>query len=193
MSAFDQFSLFEDRPVLPPGFKYQSELISLDEERQLVREIQPLPFKEFEFHGFTGRRRVVSFGWRYDFNERELERADDVPPFLLPLRSRAAAFAGLGADSFQHVLVTEYSPGAAIGWHRDKAVFDEVVGVSLLASCKFRFRRRRGAAWERADIIAEPRSAYLLSGPARTEWEHSIPPVEQLRYSITFRNFRPKT
>src|SRR5688572_29098893 len=100
MSAFDQFSLFEDRPVLPPGFKYQSELISLDEERQLVREIQPLPFKEFEFHGFTGRRRVVSFGWRYDFNERELERADDVPPFLLPLRSRAAAFAGLGADSF---------------------------------------------------------------------------------------------
>jgi alkylated DNA repair dioxygenase AlkB len=91
------------------------------------------------------------------------------------------------------VLVTEYSPGAAIGWHRDKAVFAEVVGVSLMAPCRFRFRRQQRVKWERAEIIAEPRSAYLLAGPSRTEWEHSIPPMDRLRYSITYRNFVERT
>src|SRR5215213_7797924 len=132
---------------LPEGFKYQRDLISVDEERQLVREIETLPFQEFEFQGFVGKRRVVSFGWRYDFNDRALQRADDIPPFLLPLRQRAATFAGLGPASLQHVLVTEYSPGAAIGWHRDKAVFDEVVGISLLSPCRFRFRRKQDGNW----------------------------------------------
>ena len=91
---------------LPEGFKYQPELISIDEEQALVREIEKLPLKEFEFHGFTGKRRVVSFGWRYDFNDRQLQKADDMPPFLLPLRAKASAFAGLGATDLQHVLVT---------------------------------------------------------------------------------------
>lgn len=180
-------------PPLPEGFRYRLDLITPDEERELLRRVETLPFKEFEFQGFTGKRRVVSFGWRYDFNDRELQKADDIPPFLLPLRVRAAKFAGLGPDSLQHVLVTEYAKGAAIGWHRDKAVFDEVVGISLLAPCRFRFRRELpDGKWERAAIVAEPRSAYLLAGPARTQWEHSIPAVEQLRYSITFRNFRER-
>ena len=175
---------------MPPGFKYQANLLSPDDERELVRQIESLPFKEFEFQGFLGKRRVVSFGWRYDFNDRALQRADDIPPFLLPLRQRAAAFAGLASTGLQHVLVTEYSPGAAIGWHKDKAVFAEVVGISLVSPCRFRFRRKHGDKWERADFIAEPRSAYLLAGPARTEWEHSIPAVDQLRYSVTCRNFK---
>jgi alkylated DNA repair dioxygenase AlkB len=177
---------------LPEGFKYRRELISGAEEEQLVQQVGILPFKEFEFHGFLGKRRVVSFGWRYDFSERELQKANDIPQFLLPLRARAAEFAGLGPLDLQHVLVTEYAAGAAIGWHRDKAVFAEVVGFSLLAPCRFRLRRKRGDKWERAAITAEPRSAYLLAGPARMEWEHSIPPVEQLRYSITFRNLRER-
>jgi alkylated DNA repair dioxygenase AlkB len=191
MMESDQRNLFESAPLLPEGFRYQADLIASDEERQLIPQIETLPFKDFEFHGFTGKRRVVSFGWRYDFNDRELQKADDIPAFLLPLRQRAAAFAGLGPTDLQHVLVTEYSPGAAIGWHRDKPVFDEVVGISLLSACRFRFRRQAGAGgkWERASVIAEPRSAYLLAGPARTQWEHSIPAVEQLRYSITFRKF----
>ena len=177
---------------LPKGFKYQRDVISPAEEERLFRHVESLPFKEFEFHGFLGKRRVVSFGWRYDFNDRALQKADDIPPFLLPLRARAAEFAGLGPGDLQHVLVTEYAPGAAIGWHRDKAVFTEVVGFSLRAPCRFRLRRKQGDRWERAAITAEPRSAYLLSGPARTEWEHSIPAVERLRYSITFRNVRER-
>jgi len=193
MSDSEQLPLFQPArhaPDLPEGFRYQPDLISVDEHRDLVAQIAALAFKEFEFHGYLGRRRVVSFGWRYDFNERELQKANDIPPFLLPIRSRAAQFAGLGPQSLQHVLGTEYQPGAGIGWHRDKAVFDEVVGISLLAPCRFRFRRKLSDAWERRAITAEPRSAYLLAGESRTEWEHSIPPVDQLRYSITFRNFR---
>jgi alkylated DNA repair dioxygenase AlkB len=192
MSQPDQPGLFERGELLPQGFRYESELISVDDEQQLVRQIETLPFKDFEFHGFVGKRRVVSFGWRYDFNDRELQQADDIPPFLLPLRQRAAVFAGLGPASLQHVLVTEYGPGAAIGWHRDKAIFDKVVGISLISSCRFRFRRKHAGKWQRADAVLEPRSAYLLAGPARTEWEHSIPPIEHLRYSITFRNFIAK-
>jgi alkylated DNA repair dioxygenase AlkB len=149
-----------------------------------------LPFRDFEFQGYVGKRRVVSFGWQYDFNTRELRRTEDMPSFLLLLRERAAAFAGVPASELQHVLITEYGPGAAIGWHKDKAVFGEVVGISLLSSCTFRLRRKAGATWERASLVAEPGSAYLLRGASRTEWEHSIPAVESLRYSITFRNLR---
>src|SRR3954471_15643805 len=128
----DEPTLFDTHPSPPPlpeGFNYQSDLITPEEERQLVTHLETLPFQKFDFHGFLGKRRVVSFGWRYDFTDRELQKVEDIPPFLLPLRQKAAAFAGLPATAFQHVLVTEYSPGAGIGWHKDKAVFAEVVGV----------------------------------------------------------------
>jgi alkylated DNA repair dioxygenase AlkB len=185
-----QLSLFAGAKPLPEGFKYQSDLLSASDEQTLLERVRELPFREFEFQGFVGKRRVVSFGWRYDFNDRTLRKADDMPEFLLPLRGVAARFAGLGAEELQHVLVTEYGPGAAIGWHKDKAVFGDVIGVSLLSPCVFRLRRKSATSWERVSLTAEPRSAYLLRGPARTEWEHSIPAVDALRYSITFRNVR---
>ena len=183
-----QLSLFEPSPALPAGFRYRAALISADQERDLLERLADLAFAAFEFQGHTGKRRVVSFGWEYDFNTGELRRAEDIPSFLLPLRDSAAAFAGLDPSGLQHALVTEYAPGAAIGWH--KAVFGDVVGVSLLSPCVFRLRRKAGAAWKRASLALEPRSAYLLRGPARTEWEHSIPETESLRYSITFRMLR---
>ncbi len=182
-----QPSLFGAGPALPAGFKYQADLVSPAEERELLGQLAGLPFREFEFHGYVGKRRVVSFGWQYDFNEEQVHRVEDIPSFLLPAREKAASFAGLEPDELPHVLLTEYAAGAAIGWHKDKGVFGDVVGISLLSSCVFRLRLKKGAAWERASVVAEPRSAYLLRGPARTEWEHSIPAVESLRYSITFR------
>jgi alkylated DNA repair dioxygenase AlkB len=182
--------MFQTSPMLPEGFKYQPEVISADEERDVVQRVRELPLKEFVFQGFLAKRRTISFGWHYDFNERALQKADDIPGFLLKLRERAAGFAGMEPDRFQQVLVIEYEPGASIGWHRDKNVFGEVIGVSLLSPCRFRLRRKAGTSWERVSLTAEPRSAYLLSGPSRTEWEHSIPGVDALRYSVTFRNLR---
>ena len=134
----------------------------------------------------TDPLRVVSFGWKYDFSSQRLQKADAIPDYLLSSRALAALFANLEPDAFQQVLVTEYADGAGIGWHRDKAVFG-VVGISLLAPCTLRFRRKVDGSWERANLRAEPRSAYHLSGPARTEWEHSISRVDTRRYSITFR------
>lgn len=185
-----QASLFDTAPPGPEGFRYRDELISADEEARLVERFAALPFKAFEFRGYEGLRRTVSYGWRYDFNAARLTRSKDVPGFLAPLREKAAAFAGLAPVDFAHALVTEYAPGAPIGWHRDRPQFGQVVGVSFLSPCLFRFRRKAGDRWERISTPLEPRSAYLLSGPARDAWEHSITAAERLRYSVTFRTLR---
>lgn len=174
-------------PGLPAGFRYQPELIDADEAAALAAEIARLPFKPFEFHGFLGNRRTVSFGLRYDFGREAVEAAETPPAFLWPLRAKAAQFAGVPQAALAHVLVTEYAPGAGIGWHRDKPQFGVVVGVSLLAPCTFRLRRREGERWRRAALTLAPRSAYVLDGEARHGWQHSIPPMAALRYSVTFR------
>jgi DNA oxidative demethylase len=181
-----QLSFLDDSG--PEGLVYRQDFITRAEERELAARIAELPLKPFEFHGFEGNRRVASFGWRYVFDGSGLQQAEEIPDFLLPLRARAAGLAGIEAGAFQHVLLTEYAPGAGIGWHRDRSVFDEVVGISLLAPARLRFRRKKAGNWERATLLAEPRSAYLLTGQARSEWEHSIPPLDALRYSITFRS-----
>jgi alkylated DNA repair dioxygenase AlkB len=133
---------------------------------------------------------VVWFGRRYDFNGPGLTEAGAMPAWLLPLRERAAAFAVLPPEAFAHVLINEYREGAPIGWHRDRPAFDKVVGVSLQSPTVMRFRRRSGERWERINAPLAPRSAYLLDGPARREWEHSLPEARAHRYSITFRNLR---
>jgi alkylated DNA repair dioxygenase AlkB len=188
-----QLKLIEQPATTPEGFVYRPDLISPEEEIGLLRHLRDLPFKEFEFQGYRGKRRVVSFGFHYDFAKSKLQPAAEMPGFLLPLRDKAARFAGLAPEELPHVLITEYSVGAPIGWHRDRAVFDDVIGISLLSPCRFRFRRKAGEKWHRAAVTLEPRSAYLLRGPARTEWEHSIPEAESLRYSITFRSLKKKS
>ena len=180
-----QASLFDDTPG---GFAVRADFISEAEERALIAHCEALPFQPFAFHGWFGKRETVSFGWRYDFNDARVHAAPPIPEFLLPLRERAADFAGLVAADFEQALVIRYDAGAGIGWHRDRPVFDRVVGISLLAPCVLRFRRREGRAFRRFVVDALPRSAYLLSDEIRHEWEHSIAPMETRRFSITFRN-----
>ena len=175
----------------PEGLRYAPDFLSEAEEAALAGRIDGLPFKPFEFHGFLGKRETVSFGWSYRFDGSGLARAAPIPGWLLPARDRAAAFAGLAPDALEHALLIRYGVGAGLGWHRDRPVFGEVIGISLLSPTPLRFRRRAGAKWQRFTLPAEPRSIYLLSGPARSEWEHSLTPVEALRYSITFRTLDP--
>jgi 2OG-Fe(II) oxygenase superfamily len=155
--------LFGFSSGLPEGFRYQPDLLAVPEAELLAPDLAGLPFKPFDFHGYQANRQVVAYGFRYDYGRREV------------------------VEAFQQVLINEYRAGAGIGWHRDKPEFDEVVGVSLLAACTFRFRRKSGEGWDRISLTVEPRSAYLLSGPSRTDWEHSIPPLDRHRYSITYR------
>jgi alkylated DNA repair dioxygenase AlkB len=171
------------------GFVYRDGVVPPEEARALLDWLGGLTFRPFEFRGYLGRRRVVSFGGRYDFTAEALREGEPIPDFLLPARARAAAFAGVPAESLRQVLINEYAPGAGVGWHRDKGMFGDVIGISLGSACMLRLRRARGDGWERAGQEVRPGSAYLLRGPARWEWEHSVPPVRRLRYSVTFRNF----
>jgi len=166
-------------------------VITPGDERRLLSRIADLPFKEFQFHGFEGKRRVVSFGWRYNFSEQRALPSDPIPDFLLETHRTVQAASGFALPDLAQVLVTEYAPGAPIGWHKDRPFFDKVVGLSLASACNFRLRKPLDKGkWQRVALRLEPRSAYLLRGAARREWEHSIPPVESLRYSVTFRNLR---
>ena len=177
-------------PASPEGLVYRPGFVSAEEETALIAHLAELPFAPFQFHGFEGNRRTISFGMEYRFDGRGLREAEPWPDWLLPVRDRAAALAGVDPQAFVHALLIEYAPGAGIGWHRDRPVFGDVVGVSLGAEAPLRFRLKEGAKWRRFSLPAEPRSAYLLRGPARTEWEHSIAPVSALRYSITLRTLR---
>ena len=153
MALSEQLDLLEPTSDLPEGFVYQPELISRAEEAALIEHIDPLPFREFEFHGYLGKRRTVSFGLHYDFGDMKVRETEPIPPFLLPLRDRAANFADIDPDAVRHALVTEYAPGAPIGWHRDRPVFGDVIGVSLASACRFRFRRKRGSLWQRGGTM----------------------------------------
>jgi len=186
-----QPGLFETASELPSGVSYLPRVVSDEESRALIPRFETLPFKPFAFHGYFASRRIVSFGWRYDYAERALRESDPVPEFLQPLRAKAAALASLVPEGLEQVLVTEYAPGAGIGWHRDKPMFENVIALSFLSPCLLRFRVKQGTGWKRSSFSIDPGSAYLLGGPARREWEHSIPPGTSLRYSVTFRDFTP--
>jgi alkylated DNA repair dioxygenase AlkB len=174
----------------PEGFRYRDDVLTSGEERAYTEQFAALEFKPFEFRGYLGKRRVVAFGWRYDYAGRVVRQSQPLPEFLLPLRERAADFAGVPVEHLQQALVTEYEPGAPIGWHRDKPEFGDVIAFSFLSPARLRLRRSRDTGWERWAIDVQPRSAYLLRGLVRHDWEHSIPPVEALRYSVTFRTLR---
>ena len=180
-----QTDLFAE-PLLA-GLDYREDLITAAEQAELLDRLRALDLAPFRFHGWTGNRKTQSFGWRYDFDDASFTAAEPLPDWLLPLRAKAAALAGAEPDDFVHVLLARYDPGAGIGWHRDRSVFDRVVGVSLNTAAKLRFRRRRPGGFDRFALDVAPLSAYLLSGEARHEWEHSIAPGDQLRFSITLR------
>lgn len=184
-------SLLFDAPLIP-GLRYEEAVIGRDEEQQLLGYLLPLDLAPFRFHGFLGNRRTQSFGWRYDFEDASFTRTEPFPEWLEPYRSKAAKFAGVQPDHFVHALIARYDPGAGIGWHRDRDVFENVVGISLNSPATLRCRQRTDAGFRRANVELAPRSAYLLSGEIRWDWEHSITAGDALRFSITLRTLSDK-
>ena len=171
----------------PDGFDYWPDVLPAAEQFELAALLHGMDFKPYEHMGYQGFRRIVAFGQRFDMERNRMEVADPLPDFLQLLRARLAERVGLNPDDFVQALINEYAPGAGIGWHRDRPVYGEILGVSLLTPCVMRLRQKDGAGWRRSAARLEPGSAYRLSGNARREWEHSIAPMTALRYSITFR------
>jgi DNA oxidative demethylase len=178
---------------MPEGFVYMPDFISSAEEAALLGEISTMEFSEIRMRGVVAKRRTIHLGWLYGYESWRIEPGPPMPEFLLPLRARCAEAAGLEADALAEALISEYPPGAAIGWHRDAPMFGIVAAVSLLGSCRMRFRTGEGRDAAKAEIRLEPRSFYLLSGEARTKWQHHIPATKELRYSITFRTVKKST
>ncbi len=182
--------LFAVAPDPIPGFLYRPDFLSPTEEQDLLAGIAPLALGEFRMRGVAARRRVLHFGWSYGYERVSIEQGPPMPDFLLPVRSRLAELAGVASNDLAEALITEYTPGAGIGWHRDAPMFGLVAAVSLAGPCRMRFRRGARRNWEYRDQDLEPRSAYVISGEARSRWQHSIPPAKALRYSVTFRTLR---
>src|SRR3954468_7853873 len=171
---------------LPEGFRYSEEFITVAEHDDLLSRFATLEFRVFNFQGYVAKRRIIEYGFEYDFSSRKAASAPAIPEFLSPLKQRAADWAGIISDKIIEAVITEYSPGAPIGWHRDVPQFEDIVGLSLGSSCRMRFKPYKGEG-KMASLILEPRSAYLMRGASRWEFQHSIPAVERLRYSVTFR------
>ncbi len=176
----------------PEGIVYRPELLTVEEESGLLRELESLRFDPIVLHGQAAKRSGRHYGLDYDYESRTPKPGETVPDWLLPVRARAAGLGGHDPEELVEILVQRYPPGATIGWHRDAPAFGTVIGVSLGGSSRLRFqrgKRERRRVWE---VLLEPRSGYVLTGEARRSWEHSIPPTKELRYSITFRTLRSR-
>jgi alkylated DNA repair dioxygenase AlkB len=189
-----QASLFDtEEAAFPPGMRFEPGWLAADEEADLIGAIRALDLHQAQYKQYTARRRVASFGGQFDYDHNRLLPAPPVPAAFEPLRERVARWLGVAPALFSQMLVAEYAPGTPLGWHRDVPDFESIVGVSLLGEGEMRFRPHPPPAGRAADVrslVLPPRSAYVLEGPARWQWQHSIVPTKVLRYSISLRTAR---
>jgi alkylated DNA repair dioxygenase AlkB len=191
-----QRELFAAGPSLPEGFIYQEGFLTVVQEAALLQTISGLSLEGASYKQWTAKRRIVSYGGRYDFGHNRLQPAEPIPDFLDPLRRQVSEWTAIPASHFTHGMISEYRPGTQLGWHRDVPDFESVVGVSLGGPARMRFRpyppaTGRGRALSSLEL--QPRSAYSMNGAARWQWQHAISPTKALRYSITFRTLARKT
>ena len=176
--------------TLPPGLIFSPDFLTAGEEADLLAFVRTLDFRTFQMQGVTAKRRIRQFGWHYAFESYQLKATDPIPGEFREIRARSAALMGIHAEAWAEALVTEYTPGAGIGWHRDAPAFGLVAGISLAGKCRMRFQTGDGPDRATSAIELLPRSIYVLAGDARTKWQHKIPPAREQRYSITFRTLR---
>lgn len=186
----NQPSLFG--PSAAPGLEQFNSFITRAEELTLIDHINTSDLAPFSFHGWLGKRKTSSFGWRYDFDQGTFGPIRPLPAWIFPFRDRAAACVGIASEAFVQALLIRYDPGAGVGWHRDRLVYEHIFGVSLGAPASMRLRRRTGSRFERMEFPLTPRAAYHLSGEIRHDWEHQVLPMDQTRWSVTFRTLSEK-
>jgi alkylated DNA repair dioxygenase AlkB len=185
--------LFPDTLPMPSGFRYVADFLTKDDEVELLKHIRQISLTPMIFQGFEAKRKTESFGYDYSFNDGSLSKGKDIPPFFDPLVRRVAGFLKIPIADIAELLLTEYPPGAVINWHRDAPPFKIIIGISLLEDCLFKFRPHDKLQQNRKSIISLPvarRSLYIIDGPARSMWQHSIAPVKNTRYSITLRTLK---
>lgn len=186
-------TLFEVEPIFPAGFEYLDDFISAEEEQRLLQTLTGIEFHPFVFQGYTANRKVVSYGYDYSFTNRNLSKGNEIPSEIDFLIEKVAQHLMLKKDDFAELLVTEYPAGSVINWHRDAPPFDIIAGISLLSDCIFKLRPQEKLRQTRGNIISttvKRRSLYVMQGESRSEWQHSIAPVQNTRYSITLRTLR---
>jgi alkylated DNA repair dioxygenase AlkB len=183
-----QSDLFDRSRSYLAGLTQAEAIVTRSEEQALIASIDGVELSPFRFHGWLGKRLTAAYGWRYDFDGASFGPTDPIPDWLLPLREKTAHFTRLKPNDLVQAMLIRYDRGAGIGWHRDRPLFEHVVGISLGAPATMRFRRRRLGGFDRASALLAPRSIYHLTGEVRHEWEHSIAEMEVTRWSITFRS-----
>lgn len=186
-------TLFPLEPIFPDGFLYVPDFITKEEENYLFEEISKVELHAFHFQGYEAKRRVASFGYDWSFEKQALSKGKDIPPVFDSLVEKVSNHLSISKEKFAELLVTEYPTGSVINWHRDAPPFDIIAGISLQSDCTFRLRPHDKTKQSRSSIISIPvrrRSLYVMQGPSRTVWQHSIAAVKQVRYSITLRTLR---
>ena len=186
-------TLFPVEVKYPDGFEYFRNFLTVQEETNLASEISKINLHTFIFQGFEAKRKVASFGYDYSFEKRNLSKGKEIPAVFDYLIKKVSTHLDISPENFAELLVTEYPIGSVINWHRDAPPFDVIVGISLMADCTFRLRPHDKMKQGRGSVISFPimrRSLYVMRGPARTDWQHSIAPVAEIRYSITLRTLK---
>ncbi len=185
-----EYELFK---TIPEGFEYYPGFLSEQEEAELLEFISGIELHTFIFQGYTAKRKVASFGFNYSFDSRKLSMGNEIPKEFFPVIDKVSRITGVSSEAFEEILVTEYKEDSVINWHRDAPPFGIIAGISLLSDCRFRFRPADKAKQGRKAIMNYPvqrRSLYLIKGSARSEWQHSIAPVKNKRYSLTLRTLK---
>jgi alkylated DNA repair dioxygenase AlkB len=186
-------SLFPSEPSFPAGFSYHDNFLNEAEEQELIRYVEALELHTFQFRGYEAKRNVASFGYDYSFEKNALKKGKEIPGFFSPLISKVQQKLSDTTLSFAELLVTQYPPGSVINWHRDAFPFELIAGISLASDCIFRLRPHDKLKQNRRSLLSFPvkrRSLYIMEKDVRHNWQHSIAPVGNVRYSITLRTLK---
>ena len=109
-----------------------------------------------------------------NFNHAKLREPGAIPAFLLPVCEKAAGLARLAKQDLESLLITEYGPGAAIGWHEHRSIY--AIGTSLLSPCSFAFARRPARVGNERPSFSHRVRPIFCAAPHAMSGSIAVPP-----------------